>query len=97
MEDKLFLEVKSHLQVTWSDEETDSKIIRIIEDAKPILNHKLGAIIDYSKSGMEHNLFLNYCFYQWNNCANEFDNNYINDIYQIRILNEVKSYEENQV
>lgn len=88
--------VKEKLKVTWQDEVTDRRITEMIEDAKITLNHKLGAEIDYSAPGMERNLFLNYCLYAWNDCVNEFDNNYINEIYQIRNRYKVKKYVESK-
>lgn len=96
-ETTLLSDVKEHLKITWDEEETNSAIKSIIKDAIPTLNFKLGADIDYSISGMEHRLFLNYCLYAWNDCLNEFDNYYLNEIYQIRSKYEVEYYEENQV
>ena len=90
----LLQRVKGKLKVTWQDESTDRRITEMIEDAQVTLNHKLGAEIDYSAPGMERNLFLNYCLYAWNDCVNEFDNNYINEIYQIRNKYKVKRYVE---
>lgn len=89
-------EVKDHLNITWQDEDTDRKLERIIEDAKSTLNYKIGYNIDYLQSGMEHNLFLNYCMYSWNNCTNEFDTNYFNEIMQLRQKYEVIQYEEDE-
>ena len=92
--DKLLQEVKDHLNITWDEEETNRKIERIIKDAIAILNWKLGAEIDYSEEeGQEHNLLLDYCMYAYNQCTNEFDNNYFNEIMQIRQKYEVIQYE----
>jgi hypothetical protein len=87
-------EVKIKLNITWEDPITEFKLRSIIDDAIVVLNHKLGADVDYSKNGLEHQLFLNYCLYSYNNCINEFDKNYMNDIYNIRMIYEVKQYEE---
>ena len=93
--DKLLQEVKDHLNITWDEEETNRKIERIIKDAIATLNWKLGAEIDYSEEeGQEHNLLLDYCMYAYNQCTNEFDNNYLNEIYQIRHKYEVLNYEQ---
>lgn len=88
----LFYRVKGKIKVTWQDESTDERITEMIEDAKVALNHKLGVEIDYSVPGPERSLFLNYCLYSWNDCTNEFDNNYRNEIYQIRNKYKVKNY-----
>ena len=90
-------EVKDHLNITWDEEETNRKIERIIKDAIAILNWKLGAEIDYSEEeGQEHNLLLDYCMYAYNQCTNEFDNNYFNEIMQIRQKYEVIQYEQSK-
>lgn len=93
--DKRLQELKEHLNITWDEEETNRKLERIINDAILTLNWKLGANIAYSE-GQEHNLFLNYCMYAYNNCTNEFDSNYFNEIMQLRQKYEVINYEENK-
>ena len=93
-ENKLLDSVKRKLNITWEDNYTELKVKDIIEDAKIALNHKLGSDIDYSKPGMERNLFMNYCLYSWNDCLDEFDKKYMNEIYQIRDIYEVKQYAE---
>lgn len=94
--DKITLveQLKERLNITWEDASTENKLSNIVEDAKIILDHKLGAEIDYSKAGMERNLFMNYCLYAWNDCANEFDKSYLSEIYQIRNKYKVKRYAE---
>ena len=92
MDEKLFQEIKDKLNITWDEEETDRKLKGMIEDAKYILDYKLGSKIDYTIPGMEHNLFLNYCMYAYNNCTNEFDDNYFNEIMQLRQKYEVINY-----
>ena len=92
----LLQELKDKLNITWDEEETNRKLKRIIRDATITMNYKLGAKIDYSEDGQEHNLFLNYCMYAWNNCTNEFDDNYLNEIYQIRQKYEVLNYEKTE-
>ena len=92
--DYLTLEVKRKINVTWDDEETNQAIDSMVEDAIITLNEKLGANIDYSKPGMERNLFKNYCLYAWKDCLDDFDKKYINEIYQIRAKYEVESYVE---
>ncbi len=76
--------VKLHLNITWSDEETDKKIKGIIEDAENYLNHKLGAEIDYFQPGAERRLFLSYCSYLYNEVQNEFEKDYQNNLNELR-------------
>lgn len=99
MDKELLLDsVKNKLNITWEDSLTNFKIRDLMNDAIVAMNFKLGANdIDYSKNGLEHQLFLNYCLYSYNNCLNEFDTNYMNEIYQIRSIYEVKQYEEDEI
>ena len=87
--DKITLveQLKERLNITWEDASTENKLSNIVEDAKITLDHN-------SKAGMERNLFMNYCMYVWNDCANEFDRSYLNEIYQIRNKYKVKRYAE---
>lgn len=87
--------VKYKLNITWKDTETEGKISNLIEDAISTLNFKIGnSDIDYNSPGIERSLFLNYCLYSWNDCLNEFDKDYINEIYQVRSKYEVNRYEK---
>lgn len=90
----LLIALKDKLNITWLEEETERKLERIVTSAQVTLNRKLGADIDYTQPGPEQELLLNYCMYSWNNCLNEFDNNYFNEIMQIRQHYEVLNYEE---
>lgn len=85
--------VKRHLNVTWTDEDTDAKIKDMMLDAEYALNHKLGAEVDYFSPGMERRLYLAYMLYCYNDCLNEFDAAYRSEIYQIRHKYEVKANE----
>lgn len=88
-------QVKRKLDITWSDEDTDRRLKDIIDSASPILQHKLGIAdksYDFSLPGIENNLFLAYCLYEWNHTANEFDINYANEIAQCQAKNEVAYY-----
>lgn len=89
MEELLLQMLRNELFITWEDEETIMRLQRIILNAIPTMNYKLGADIDYSEDGIEQNLFINYCVYVYNGCANEFDTNYFNEIMQVRMRYEV--------
>ena len=95
MEETLLQMLRNELAITWNDEETNMRLERIILNAIPTLNFKLGidTDIDYSEDGMEQNLFINYCVYVYNGCANEFDMNYFNEIMQLRLKYEVLNNE----
>ena len=91
----LYGQVRRKLNITWDDDDTTARVEEIIESAIPIMLHKLGIVdpdFDFSKPGQENNLFKSYCLYEWNHCANEFDDNYANDIGQVRAKHEVAHY-----
>ena len=91
----LFGQVRRKLNITWDDDDTTARVEEIIESAIPTLIHKLGIVdpkFDFSTPGMENNLFKSYCLYDWNHCLNEFDDNYANDIAQVRAKHEVSNH-----
>ena len=91
-------QVERKLNITWSDEETTKRLTEIIENAIPDLIHRLGITdkdFDFSKAGVENNLFENYCLYEWNHVLPDFAVNYANDIAQVRAKWEVKYFSEN--
>lgn len=88
--------IKAAVSVTWDEEDTDMKIIRIMEDAEVKLNHILGAEMDYTAPGSARRLFVNFCMYVWNGVEKDFKANYLSDIYELRRINEVKAYGESK-
>ena len=92
MNAELVAQVKRKLNITWSDDDTEARVNDIIGSAIPKLIHKLGITdpdFDFSVAGAENDLLKNYCLYEYNHCANEFDDNYANEIAQIRAKHEV--------
>lgn len=88
-------QVKRKLDITWVDEDTDRRVVDIMESVTPVLKHKLGITepeFDFSKAGLENMLFLALCLYEWNHSANEFDANYANEIAQCQAIHEVAYY-----
>lgn len=93
---ELFEQVKRKCNITWNDEGTNERLMDIIKSAIPKMLKKLGIsdpAFDFSTAGAENDLFKNYCFYEFNHCANEFDTNYSNDIAQVRAEWAVKDYQ----
>lgn len=86
--------VKRHLNITWRDTDTESKLIDQMLDAEVALNHKLGAEINYFVPGQERRLYLDYMLYSWNNCLEQFDEAYTAEILQIRHKYEVQAAQE---
>lgn len=100
MTELLTAQVKRKLNITWSDEDTNARVAEIIVSAIPYLLHRLGIAdqdFDFSEPGLENTLFLAWCLYEYNHCANEFDDNYANLIAIVRQQHEVVYYQENEV
>lgn len=99
MTETLINQVRRKLNITWEDEETTARVTDIINSAIPSLKHKLGITdpdFDFSVSGTENMLFLAYCLYEFNHAKNEFDDNYRQDIAEVRAKNEVNYYLNNE-
>lgn len=88
-------QVKLKLDITWSDEGTDKRVANIVDSVAPVLRHRLGISnpeFDFSKAGLENMLFLALCLYEWNHSANEFWDNYADDIATCQAMHEVAYY-----
>lgn len=78
-------QVKNYLTITWDDDDTDTKIDMLANDAIDAMNHKLGSEeLDYSKAGAYRRLYLNYCLYAYNGCTEQFDDAYMKELNQCR-------------
>ena len=88
-------QVKLKLDITWSDEGTDKRVANIVDSVAPVLRHRLGITdpeFDFSKAGLENMLFLALCLYEWNHSANEFWDNYADDIATCQAIHAVAYY-----
>lgn len=74
----LLEEVKSHLSITWNNE--DANISNLVIEAKQHLSEKIGAEIDYSKDFSARRLLKEYCRYVRNYSKEYFEQNFIDDI-----------------
>ena len=89
----LYQKVARRCYVTSEDPLIVERLTSIIKNAVYSVKRLLGIFdenFDFSLPSMEQELFLNYCFYRWNNRSQkEFENNYIGDIIGIRTNNEI--------
>ena len=88
--------VKRKLNITWSDEDTDGRVMDVMEDAAPNLRHRLGITdenFDFNKPGQERTLFLALCLYLWNHSEDAFPVNYSEAIAQCRAVHTVAQLE----
>lgn len=88
MDDRLFSQVKRKLRVTWSDESTDATIRDdIMPNAEQELRSLLGIDDDafsFADPGAENMLFVAWCYYDWNDCVDDFESNYASQIARCR-------------
>lgn len=97
MQDKasgeLVKQVAKRCYISSEDELIQDRLLSVVNNAIFNVKSLLGISddnYDFSKSGMENELFLNYCMYRWNNRSQkEFESNYMGDIIAIRSKNEV--------
>ena len=88
-------QVKRKLNISWIDEDTDRRVADIMDSVTPVLKHRLGITdpeFDFSKPGMENMLYLTLCLYEWNHSANEFWNNYSDDVANCQAIHDVAYY-----
>lgn len=95
-QDALTDDVKSYLNITWSDDETDAHVARIIANMRPYVANLVGAsdVTCFDKPGLDQSLFLSACFYEWNNSRDEFLTNCADDIRASRNAHEVEHAEK---
>lgn len=90
--------VKDKCYITTDDLKTLQRLTRIVEDSTIKIARLIGVAddFDFSAAGEERELLLNYCWYAWNDCENEFKDNYLDDILAIRQKYEVLYYAEQE-
>ena len=93
---KLVEQVKAKCKITWEDAGTNRTIEEeIIPSALSVIRFKLGipeaVEFDFTASGLEHVLFINYCYYAWHDAEDDFEKNYASDLAHARRIWEVKN------
>ena len=91
-QDALTDDVKSYLNITWSDDDTDARVARIIANMRPYVADLIGTsgAAAFDKPGLDQSLFFAACFYEWNSARDELLVNYADDIRAARIAHEVE-------
>lgn len=94
----LIEQVKIKCYVTDTNDLTITRLKNIINSALPKVKRMIGVntLYDFEEEGNEEELelFLNYCWYAWNDSANEFKDNYLDDINSLHHKHEVEQYEQ---
>ena len=97
--EKIIEKLKSKLNITWKEEETEKRLKEIVELAIPKINRLIGTqIIDFLNElyKEELDLLLNYCMYEWENKTELFKRNYYDDILSLQQKHEVEQYKKEQ-
>lgn len=92
--DELLADVKNHLNITWDDEATDSKIRGLIASATVYLDGKGGTVLDYDADGLPRILMMEFVRYARDEALDVFENNYMSLILSMQNEMAVMNYAE---
>jgi hypothetical protein len=84
--------VKTYLDITWTDKNTEDKLTGIINRGMKYLDRAAGAELDYAIDDKPRELLFDYCLYVRSNALSEFQNNYLSELLTLQIMQEVKEY-----
>ncbi len=79
--------VMRKLRITYEDDVVDARVDDIMAQADADLRRLIGIDDDsfsFEEPGTEQLLFLAFCFYEWNDAADDFGVNYAEKIAQTR-------------
>lgn len=84
--------LKTYLNITYEDPETDKMLTGAIERGMSVLNDYAGVTLDYEKEGLPKQLLFDYCRYVRSHAAEMFEPNFRSDLIALREMSEVKRY-----
>lgn len=89
---ELLADVKTVLNVTWSDPGTDSRLTILTQNGMTYLNDKLGIPADYSRPGYPRMLLFVFVRYARDEALDVFENNYMSLILAMQNERLVKAF-----
>lgn len=89
----LLKDVRSYLDITWTDAATDEKLIGIAERGIKYIDRIAGSEMDYTVNDKPKELLLDYCRYARSNALEMFQKNYLHELLSFQISKEVDAYE----
>ncbi len=92
--DGLLEDVKSYLDITWNDDQTDKKVTGIILRGMKYLDRTAGAELQYMVEDKPRELLFDYCLYARSNALSDFQNNYLSELLSLQIIQEVGAYKD---
>ena len=72
----LLAAVKTYLQITWTDEETDARLTELIRAGQDYIDSKLGETGYYEAPGYARTLLFEFVRYARDGALDVFENNY---------------------
>jgi hypothetical protein len=85
--------VKNYLDITWDDDQLDSKLTGIAERGMRYIDGIAGSNMDYTIEDKPLELLLDYCRYVRSNALEVFQKNYLHELLILQIGQEVAAYE----
>jgi len=89
----LLNELKNYLDITWEDDQTDIKLLGMIERGMKYLNRVAGTELDFTVNDKPKELLFDYCRYARSNALEMFQQNFLHELLSLQIQAEVDSYE----
>ena len=90
----LLKELKNYLDITWDNEDTDSKLNGILQRATSVINGYAGCEISFSEQSDGKQLLFDCCRYIYNNAFEDFKVNFQQELIMLRASQAVKNIEE---
>lgn len=88
----LLAAVKTYLQITWEDNETNARLNDLIAAGQAYLDSKLGNAGDYISSGFPRTLLFEYVRYARDGALDVYENNYRSMILAMQHERMVENY-----
>ena len=88
-------ELKNYLDITWTNEATDSKLTGILERAKAIISGYAGASLSFEDES-DKQLLFDCCRYIRSNALEDFKDNFSAELIIIRAKYSVKAADEDE-
>lgn len=85
-------ELKSYLQITWSEEDKDLE--DMIQGGKDYLADIAGMEIDFDKDSISKQLLKDYCRYVYNHSLELFEVNFKRELFKLSIRKGVEAFEK---
>ena len=88
---------KNYLDITWTDADTDTKLTGILTRGMAYLENIAGDELDYAIEEKPRELLFEYARYVRAGALNEFMKNYLHELKDLQITQEMAADEESDV